>query len=177
VSDGCFPFFPISPRFCFALAIRAPSIVASRLSSFRTINSLSPPRLPPLSCFQKMTTSSPSSSSSGKKSTLLSLPISPLAPIYHLPPDPLFPTPTALFDLSSYEPPEDLAENGPVALKIGDPVPPSMLRRSRQVRMGGTFTYTSPRKSMFISLSFASLCPSKAESRGDRFISSNSIPL
>ncbi|GAA6059981.1 hypothetical protein JCM10212_001330 [Sporobolomyces blumeae] len=83
-------------------------------------------------------------SSSGKKQTLLSLPVSPLAPIYHLPPDPLFPTPESLFQLASYEPPDDLAEKGPVALKLGDPVPPSMLRRSRQVRMGGTLTYTSP---------------------------------
>ncbi|GAA5948809.1 hypothetical protein JCM3765_003908 [Sporobolomyces pararoseus] len=89
-------------------------------------------------------TSSPSTVSSKHKHSLISLPISPLAPIYHLPPDPLFPTPDSLFQLSSYEPPEDLAENGPVALKVGDPVPPSMLRRSRQVRMGGTFTYTSP---------------------------------
>lgn len=116
------------------------SIVASRSASkIRSIRS------PPLSGLRtKMTTSSPPPNKS--QSTLLSLPISPLAPIYHLPPDPLFPTPNSLFDLSSYEPPEDLAESGPVALKIGDPVPPSMVRRSRQVRMGGTFTYTSPRK-------------------------------
>ncbi|GAA5926797.1 Fmp40p [Sporobolomyces koalae] len=85
-----------------------------------------------------------SASTPRQKTTLLSAPISPLAPIYHLPPDPLLPTPDSLLQLSSYDPPENLAENGPVALKIGDPVPPSMLRRSRQVRMGGTFTYTSP---------------------------------
>lgn len=72
------------------------------------------------------------------------LPISPHAPIYHLKPDPLFPTPASLFALSSYKPPAGLASNGPVALKEGDPVPPSMLRRSRGIRDGGAFTYTSP---------------------------------
>ncbi|GAA5952039.1 hypothetical protein JCM21900_006230 [Sporobolomyces salmonicolor] len=82
--------------------------------------------------------------SSNAKQTLLSLPISPVAPIYHLPPDPLFPTPASLLALSSYDPPDDLAQAGPVALKEGDPVPPSMLRRSRQIRQGGCFTYTSP---------------------------------
>ncbi|GAA6028772.1 hypothetical protein JCM8097_007387 [Rhodosporidiobolus ruineniae] len=76
--------------------------------------------------------------------TLLSLPISPAAPPCHLPPDPLFPTPASLFALSSYDAPEDLGQSGPVALREGDPVPPSMLRRSRQIRQGGAFTYTSP---------------------------------
>ncbi|GAA5895744.1 Fmp40p [Sporobolomyces salmoneus] len=90
------------------------------------------------------TSPTPPSSTKPGKSTLLSLPISPSAPIYHLPPDPLFPTPDSLFQLSSYDPPQDLGESGPVALKVGDPVPPSMLRKSRQVQMGGTFTYTSP---------------------------------
>ncbi|GAA5911580.1 hypothetical protein JCM5296_005254 [Sporobolomyces johnsonii] len=83
-------------------------------------------------------------SAPSSKQTLLSLPVSPVAPIYHLPPDPLFPTPASLLALSSYDPPDDLAQAGPVALKEGDPVPPSMLRRSRQIRQGGCFTYTSP---------------------------------
>ncbi|GAA5889466.1 hypothetical protein JCM6882_007038 [Rhodosporidiobolus microsporus] len=76
--------------------------------------------------------------------SLLGLPISPVAPPYHLPPDSLFPTTKSLFGLSSYDAPEDLGQSGPVALKEGDPVPPSMLRRSRQIRGGGCFTYTSP---------------------------------
>ncbi|BGP17618.1 hypothetical protein JCM10213_001269 [Rhodosporidiobolus nylandii] len=76
--------------------------------------------------------------------SLLSLPVSPAAPIYHLPPDPLFPTPASLFALSSFDAPADFAQSGPVALREGDPVPPSMLRRSRQIRGGGCFTYTSP---------------------------------
>lgn len=76
--------------------------------------------------------------------SLLNLPISSAAPIYHLHADCLFPTPASLLALSSYEPPVDLASAGPVALKEGDPIPPSMLRRSRQVRGGATFTYTSP---------------------------------
>ncbi|GAA5912555.1 hypothetical protein JCM8208_001990 [Rhodotorula glutinis] len=78
------------------------------------------------------------------KQSLLSLPISPLAPTYHLRPDPLFPSPKSLLALSSYDAPPDLGAKGPVALKEGDPVPPSMLRRSRQIRGGGAFTYTSP---------------------------------
>ncbi|BGP41236.1 hypothetical protein JCM10450v2_005276 [Rhodotorula kratochvilovae] len=84
------------------------------------------------------------SSSSSSKSTLLSLPISPSAPIFHLRPDPLLPTPASLLALASYDAPADLGANGPVALREGDPVPPSMLRRSRQIRDGGAFTYTSP---------------------------------
>ncbi|GAA6011775.1 hypothetical protein JCM10207_004240 [Rhodosporidiobolus poonsookiae] len=76
--------------------------------------------------------------------SLLSLPISPAAPIYHLTPDPLFPTPASLLALASYDAPPDLGQSGPVALREGDPVPPSMLRRSRQIRGGGAFTYTSP---------------------------------
>lgn len=78
------------------------------------------------------------------KKPIHQLPISPHAPIYHLTPDPLFPTPASLFALSSYKPPEGLGSNGPVALREGDPVPPSMLRRSRQIRGGGAFTYVSP---------------------------------
>lgn len=81
---------------------------------------------------------------SAHPTTLLSLPISPRAPIYHLPPDPLFPSTKSLLDLGKYDAPEDLGQNGPVALKAGDPLPPSMLRRSRQIRSGGCFTYTSP---------------------------------
>ncbi|GJN90035.1 hypothetical protein Rhopal_003032-T1 [Rhodotorula paludigena] len=88
--------------------------------------------------------STASSSSSHKMSSLLDLPISPSAPIYHLRPDPLFPTPSSLLRLGSYEAPDDLGEKGPVAIREGDPVPPSMLRRSRQIREGGAFTYTSP---------------------------------
>ncbi|GAA5999623.1 Fmp40p [Rhodotorula paludigena] len=88
--------------------------------------------------------SSASSSSSHKMSSLLDLPISPSAPIYHLRPDPLFPTPSSLLRLGSYEAPDDLGEKGPVAIREGDPVPPSMLRRSRQIREGGAFTFTSP---------------------------------
>ncbi|GAA5864887.1 hypothetical protein JCM8547_009261 [Rhodosporidiobolus lusitaniae] len=76
--------------------------------------------------------------------SLLSLPLSPLAPPYHLRPDPLFPSPKSLFDLSSFEAPDDLGKDGPIPLKSGDPMPPSMLRRSRQIRGGGAFTYTSP---------------------------------
>ncbi|GAA5825179.1 hypothetical protein JCM11251_006131 [Rhodosporidiobolus azoricus] len=76
--------------------------------------------------------------------SLLGLPISPAAPPYHLTPDPLFPTPQSLFALSSYDAPEGFGQNGPVALKEGDAIPPSMLRRSRQIRGGGCFTYTSP---------------------------------
>lgn len=83
-------------------------------------------------------------SSASTKLSLLSLPISPLAPTYHLRPDPLFPTPKSLLALSSYDAPPDLGAKGPVALEEGDPVPPSMLRRSRQIRGGGAFTYTSP---------------------------------
>lgn len=79
-----------------------------------------------------------------KKQPLHQLPVSPHAPIYHLTPDPLFPSPASLFALSSYKPPAGLASNGPVALKEGDPVPPSMLRRSRMIRGGGAFTFTSP---------------------------------
>ncbi|GAA6055855.1 hypothetical protein JCM3770_001522 [Rhodotorula araucariae] len=78
------------------------------------------------------------------KLSLLSLPVSPAAPIYHLRPDPLFPSPASLLALSSYEAPADLGANGPVTLRAGDPAPPSMLRRSRQIRDGGAFTYTSP---------------------------------
>ncbi|GEM08827.1 UPF0061 family protein [Rhodotorula toruloides] len=81
---------------------------------------------------------------SAHPNTLLSLPISPRAPIYHLPPDPLFPSAKSLLDLAKYDAPDDLGQNGPIALKPGEPVPPSMLRRSRQIRSGGCFTYTSP---------------------------------
>jgi hypothetical protein len=77
------------------------------------------------------------------KTSILSLPISPAAPIYHLHPDPLFPTISSFLALSTYVPPADLG-SGPVALKEGDTIPPSMLRRSRQVREGGAFSYTSP---------------------------------
>lgn len=79
-----------------------------------------------------------------QKQPIHKLPISQHAPIYHLKPDPLFPDPASLFALSSYKPPAGLASNGHVALKEGDPVPPSMLRRSRGIRDGGAFTYTSP---------------------------------
>lgn len=78
------------------------------------------------------------------KKPISKLPISPHAPIYHLTPDPLFPDPASLFSLSSYKPPEGLGQNGPVALRSGDPVPPSMLRRSRAIRGGGAFTFVSP---------------------------------
>lgn len=80
-----------------------------------------------------------------EKRSLQSLPISSHAPIYHLPPDPLFPTPASLLRLAEYDAPPDFGQDGPVALKEGDPVPPSMLRRSRQIRRGGCFTYVSPR--------------------------------
>ncbi|KAK4046474.1 hypothetical protein OIO90_006558 [Microbotryomycetes sp. JL221] len=72
------------------------------------------------------------------------LPVSPHAPIYHLPPDPLFPQPSSILALSSYKLPPDFGKDGPVALKEGDAVPPSMLRRSRAVRQGGCFTYVTP---------------------------------
>ncbi|KAK4049153.1 hypothetical protein OIV83_004327 [Microbotryomycetes sp. JL201] len=72
------------------------------------------------------------------------LPVSQHAPIYHLPADPLFPEPKSLLDLSSYKLPPDFGAKGPVALNEGDPVPPSMLRRSRAVRNGACFTYVSP---------------------------------
>ncbi|KDE03092.1 hypothetical protein MVLG_06389 [Microbotryum lychnidis-dioicae p1A1 Lamole] len=73
------------------------------------------------------------------------LPISPRAPIYHLPADPLVPTPQALLDFSSYEPPQDFAAGGQIALKVGvDKIPPSMLRRSRMIGEGGAFTFVSP---------------------------------
>lgn len=69
------------------------------------------------------------------------LPPSPHAPIYHLTPDPLFPTVDSLLALSDYKaPPPDTS----TTLKEGDPMPPSMLRRSRAIRGGGAFTYTSP---------------------------------
>ncbi|GAA5991094.1 hypothetical protein JCM10908_006535 [Rhodotorula pacifica] len=90
-----------------------------------------------------MTTDAPSPSSL-KRSSLLSLPVSSHAPIYHLPPDPLFPTPASLLHLAEYDAPPELGQDGPVALKEGDPVPPSMLRRSRQIRRGGCFTFVSP---------------------------------
>jgi hypothetical protein len=70
------------------------------------------------------------------------LPPSPHAPIYHLTPDPLFPTVDSLLALSDYTPPAPDAKAEP--LKEGDPMPPSMLRRSRAIRSGGSFTYTSP---------------------------------
>ncbi|KAL8293526.1 hypothetical protein RQP46_000227 [Phenoliferia psychrophenolica] len=78
------------------------------------------------------------------KTSILQLPISRSAPIYHLPSDPLFPSPASLLQLSSYVPPESVSAPGPVALKEGDPVPPSMLRRSRMTRGGGVFCYVSP---------------------------------
>jgi hypothetical protein len=78
------------------------------------------------------------------RQSILSLPISSRAPIYHLTPDPLFPTPSSLLALSSYTPSDKVGLNGPVQLKEGDAVPPSMLRRSRMVRGGGAFSYTSP---------------------------------
>ncbi|GAA5860929.1 hypothetical protein JCM3774_003191 [Rhodotorula dairenensis] len=90
------------------------------------------------------TSSRPPPPSSGPKHSLLALPISSHAPIYHLPPDPLFPTPASLLHLAEYDAPPDFGQDGPVALKEGDPVPPSMLRRSRQIRRGGCFTYVSP---------------------------------
>ncbi|KAM0752327.1 UPF0061-domain-containing protein [Meredithblackwellia eburnea MCA 4105] len=85
-------------------------------------------------------------STTTKKTSILALPISPAAPPYHLPPDPLFPTPASLLSLSHYEPPEELKSNqgGPITLREGDPTPPSMLRRARIIRNGGAFTYTSP---------------------------------
>lgn len=76
--------------------------------------------------------------------SILSLPISPNAPIYHLTPDPLFPSPASLLSLSSYEPSQSLDAPGPITLAAGDPIPPSMARRSRMVRGGGAFSYTSP---------------------------------
>lgn len=73
------------------------------------------------------------------------LPISPSAPIYHLPADPLSPSPTDLFKFSQYKsPPKESGSNGPVSLREGDPIPPSMLRRSRQIRFGGCFSFVSP---------------------------------
>ncbi|SCV75009.1 BQ2448_8038 [Microbotryum intermedium] len=73
------------------------------------------------------------------------LPTSPRAPIYHLPADPLVSTPQALLDFSSYEPPQDFAAGGQIALKLGvDRIPPSMLRRSRMISEGGAFTFVSP---------------------------------
>ncbi|GAA5982509.1 hypothetical protein JCM11641_006139 [Rhodosporidiobolus odoratus] len=88
--------------------------------------------------------STASSASSQSRSSILSLPISPVTPIYHLTPDPLFPASASLLQLSAYDAPESFGQTGPVALKAGDPVPPSMLRRSRQIKGGGCFTYTSP---------------------------------
>ncbi|KAM0786493.1 hypothetical protein ACM66B_001951 [Microbotryomycetes sp. NB124-2] len=79
-----------------------------------------------------------------RRVALHELPVSPNAPIFHLPPDPLFPEPKSLLDLSSYKLPPDFGAKGPVALKEGDPVPPSMLRRSRAIRNGACFTYVSP---------------------------------
>lgn len=76
--------------------------------------------------------------------SIFALPVSPLAPIYHLPPDPLFPTPSSLLALSSYVPPHSLSGPGPIVLKEGDAVPPSMLRRSRMIRNGGAFSFSSP---------------------------------
>lgn len=72
------------------------------------------------------------------------LPISSCAPIYYLPPDPLFPTVTSLLQVSAYTPPDHIKAGGPPVLKEGDAVPPSMLRRSRIVREGAVFTYTTP---------------------------------
>lgn len=82
--------------------------------------------------------------STSTKKTILNLPISNKAPIYHLRPDPLFPSPATLFGLSAYVPPVGLGESGPVALVDGEVPPPSMMRRSRQVRGGGAFSFTSP---------------------------------
>ena len=78
------------------------------------------------------------------KQSILHLPISRSAPLYHVPADPLFPTAVSLLQLSSYVPPESVSTPGPVTLKEGDPVPPSMLRRSRMTRGGGVFCYVSP---------------------------------
>ena len=78
------------------------------------------------------------------RTSILQLPISPSAPIYHLTPDPLFPTPASLLQLSSYVPPESISGPGPITLKEGDAVPPSMLRRSRMIRGGGAFSFVSP---------------------------------
>ncbi|KAK4703120.1 hypothetical protein P7C70_g3098, partial [Phenoliferia sp. Uapishka_3] len=52
--------------------------------------------------------------------------------------------PSSLLKLSSYTPPASISDPGPITLKEGDAVPPSMLRRSRQVRGGGVFSYVSP---------------------------------
>ena len=116
---------------------------ATRRPVTATILRTSPRQSP--NSVQRSAMSSNASSSSGKRS-LLSLPISPHAPIYHLPPDPLFPTPASLLHLAEYDAPPEFGQDGPVALKEGDPVPPSMLRRSRQIRRGGCFTYVSPRE-------------------------------
>lgn len=78
------------------------------------------------------------------RTSIYKLPISSSCPIYHLTPDPLFPTPASLLELAEYTPPAHLDGPGPPQLREGDPVPPSMLRRSRQIRGGGAFTFTSP---------------------------------
>lgn len=91
-----------------------------------------------------MATTTTAAAPSRSTRSLLALPISAHAPIYHLPPDPLFPTPASLLHLAEYDAPPEFGQDGPVALKEGDPVPPSMLRRSRQIRRGGCFTYVSP---------------------------------
>ena len=72
------------------------------------------------------------------------LPISSQAPIYHLRPDPLFPSISSACALCSYDPPAALDGDGPVQLQEGDAMPPSMLRRSRQARNGAHFTSTTP---------------------------------
>ncbi|KAI5480921.1 UPF0061 family protein [Pseudohyphozyma bogoriensis] len=83
------------------------------------------------------------SASTTTKLPLHRLPISPSAPIYHLKPDPLTPTPAAFLSLSKYKPPED-AEGIVQVIKPGDAVPPSMARRSRALRDGAHFSYVSP---------------------------------
>ncbi|KAH8923089.1 UPF0061-domain-containing protein [Atractiella rhizophila] len=58
--------------------------------------------------------------------------LSPLSAPFHLPPDPVFPTPTSVLGLATRPIQED-AQNGP-----------SWLRRSRGIREGGCFTYCTP---------------------------------
>ncbi|SCZ87771.1 BZ3500_MvSof-1268-A1-R1_Chr2-3g05239 [Microbotryum saponariae] len=91
------------------------------------------------------TSAAPAVAAPSHPTSISRLPISPRAPIYHLPADPLVPTPQALLDFSLYEHPQDFAAGGQIALKVGvDKIPPSMLRRSRMISEGGAFTFVSP---------------------------------
>ena len=70
------------------------------------------------------------------RQTIFELPINQNAPIYSLTPDPLSPSIPSFLALSSYTAPTESSPN--------EAIPPSMSRRSRQIKDGGTFSYSSP---------------------------------